>query len=127
MDGPARAVAPQYQRAGPRIQRLFQRASDPMNDFADAVEELSARTGYAINPIERVSERREDSAFVAAHAADPLAATILIAGDTPILRRDGDAVTALFRLPDIAAREAMLERAFLGLAGERRVRAWPRV
>ena len=34
-----------------------------MNDLAGAFPELSARTGYAVNPIERLSERREDAGF----------------------------------------------------------------
>ena len=58
-----------------------------MNDIAAGFPELSARTGYGVNPIERLSERREDGEFVAARAADPTAATLIIAGDTPILRR----------------------------------------
>ena len=37
-----------------------------MNDIAGGFPELSARTGYAINPIERLSERREDADFIAA-------------------------------------------------------------
>ena len=45
-----------------------------MNDIAPDFPELSARTGYGINPIERLSEKREDAAFVAAQAADPAAA-----------------------------------------------------
>ena len=48
----------------------------------------------------------------------PGAATLLIAGDLPILRRragDAGKVTALHPLREIAAREEALERAFLGL------------
>jgi NAD+ diphosphatase len=92
-----------------------------MNDLAGAFPELSARTGYAINPIERLSERREDGGFVAECAADPLAVTLLVAGDAMILRREGEAVTALFPLRRTEARETVLERAFLGLDGKRPV------
>ena len=92
-----------------------------MNDIAGEHLELSARIGYGVNPIERLSERREDAEFVAARAAEPEAATILIAGDLPILRRAGDAVTALHGLAEIAGRETVLERAFLGLDGTRPV------
>jgi NAD+ diphosphatase len=92
-----------------------------MNDIAGGFPELSSRTGYGVNPIERLSERREDQEFVAARAADPAAATLLIAGDIPILRRRQEAMTALFPLAEIAARETALERAFLGLDGERPV------
>ena len=92
-----------------------------MNDLAGAFPELSARTGYAINPIERLSERREDAGFVAECAADASALAILIAGDAAILRREGEAITALFPLRSIEARETTLERAFLGLDGKRPV------
>jgi len=92
-----------------------------MNDLASAFPELSARTGYAVNPIERLSERREDAGFVAACAADPSALAILIAGDAAVLRREGEAITALFPLRTIEARETTLERAFLGLDGRRPV------
>jgi NAD+ diphosphatase len=91
-----------------------------MNDVAGVLE-LSARTGYAINPIERASERREDADFIAALAADATSATILIAGDTPILRRPPEGMTALYPLPQVQARETTLERAFLGLDGARPV------
>ena len=90
-----------------------------MNDIAGSFPELSARTGYAVNPIERLSERREDAQFIAARAAEPEAATVLIAGDTPILQHAGEAVTALFPLRQVEAEEASLERAFLGLDGTR--------
>ena len=92
-----------------------------MNDIAGAFPELSARTGYAINPIERLSERREDARFVAERAADASAVTLLIAGDAAILRREQEAFTALFPLREIEARETTLERAFLGLDGARPV------
>jgi NAD+ diphosphatase len=91
-----------------------------MNDVAGVLE-LSARTGYAINPIERLSEKREDASFIAVLAADASAATILIAGDTPILRRQGEGMTALYPLAQVRARETTLERAFLGLDGARPV------
>jgi NAD+ diphosphatase len=92
-----------------------------MNDIANEFQELSARTGYAINPIERLSERRDDVDFVNGHAADPASVTVVIAGDHPILRREGERMTALHRLAEVAARETTLERAFLGLDGERPV------
>jgi NAD+ diphosphatase len=92
-----------------------------MNDFSGDFPELSARTGYAINPIERLSERREDARFVAERAADPAAVTVLIAGDVAILRRQGETITAFFPLKAIEERETLFERAFLGLDGARPV------
>ncbi len=88
-----------------------------MNDISGEFHELSSRIGYGVNPIERLSERRDDAAFVEAQAADAAAATILISGDIPILRPGGERVTALHPLAEIAQSETVLERAFLGLDG----------
>jgi NAD+ diphosphatase len=92
-----------------------------MNDVVGDISELSARTGYGVNPIERLSERRDDAAFVAECAADAAAVTVLISGDLPILRRELEGMTALHSLGTVAGREIGLERAFLGLDGERPV------
>ena len=69
-----------------------------MNDVTGDFPELSARTGYGVNPIERLSERREDAAFVETCAADPSAVTILISGDLPILAGEREGMTALHGL-----------------------------
>jgi len=92
-----------------------------MNDLTSAFQELSARTGYSVNPIERLSERREDAGFVAECAADASAQTLLVAGEAMILRREGETITSFFPLRGIEARETRLERAFLGLDGKRPV------
>jgi NAD+ diphosphatase len=80
--------------------------------------EPSARLGYAANALDRAAERRDDAEAVAAFTRHPGSKAVLIAGDIPILRRDGDGLTALFDA--VAARgfgEARTE-VFLGLDGE---------
>ena len=92
-----------------------------MNDVAALFAELSAHTGFSVNPIERLSERREEAGFIGECAADTRAMTVLVAGDVAILRREGETIRALFALRPIEARETVLERAFLGLDGGRPV------
>lgn len=57
--------------------------------------------GFAFNPIVRHSSERGDDAL-ARYAADPEAGAILLAGDVPILRREGEAARALHRNGDLA-------------------------
>lgn len=71
--------------------------------------------GYADNPIDRLSEKRDDAAFVASLRADPAARTLLIAGDTPILKRLGeDKGEARFRFEEVAPIDEAHEVALLG-------------
>jgi NAD+ diphosphatase len=68
--------------------------------------------GFARNPLLRHSAER-DAGLVARHAADPRALTVLVAGDVPILRRNGSGATGLLPLAD-AGRAAVREQVFLG-------------
>jgi NAD+ diphosphatase len=69
--------------------------------------------GFIRNPLLRHSAEREDG-LVAHHAADPKALTVLIAGDIPILRRNGAGATGLLPLSDARRAPALQEQAFLG-------------
>ena len=64
----------------------------------------SAIIGFGSNPLDRQSERRGDDAYIAAARADPAARFLVLAGDTPVLRKVGDGFDALF---DAAQREAL--------------------
>ena len=94
----------------------------PMSIRTFRPTEPSARLGYAANALDRAAERRDDAEAVAGFTQHPGAKAVLIAGDIPILRREGDHLTALFEAD--AARgfsrsdaEAFAE-VFLGLDGE---------
>jgi NAD+ diphosphatase len=73
------------------------------------------RLGYIANPIGRASERRTDTAFLAAVAADPRAATYVIGGELVILRKEPDGIDPLFTPAQAAALGAAGEPVFLGL------------
>jgi NAD+ diphosphatase len=77
--------------------------------------ELSATTGFADNPLDRRAELREREDEVALLLDDPRARTIVIAGETPVMRRDGEILSIWF---DIAAATGLgpaHERVFLGI------------
>ena len=73
---------------------------------------MSEGLGFIGNPLVRHSAER-DAGLVARHAADPKALTVVIAGDVPILRRNGTLAKGLLRVQD-ADRAACREQVFLG-------------
>jgi NAD+ diphosphatase len=78
------------------------------------------RLGFVRNPLSRHSAER-DQGIVERHLADAGAATVAIAGEIPILRRNGAAMTALLPLADLARVDTRHEQAFLGTLGGRPV------
>jgi NAD+ diphosphatase len=73
--------------------------------------------GYIRNPLLRHSAER-DADLVAVHAADPRTLTVLIAGEVPILRRNGAGATGLLPLADAGRGGAVRDQAFLGTLAE---------
>jgi NAD+ diphosphatase len=71
--------------------------------------------GFAANPLDRVSERREDQAFLAELKRRPDARALLICRDTPILRKHADGLDPLFALGEIDALGQARQIALLGL------------
>lgn len=69
--------------------------------------------GFAHNPLLRHSGER-DNGLSARHAADPRALTVLMAGDVPVLRREGAGMTGLCPVADAGRASAVREQAFLG-------------
>ncbi|WP_293854655.1 NAD(+) diphosphatase [uncultured Alsobacter sp.] len=77
--------------------------------------ERSTTLGYSINGLDRLAEHRDDAARMAGLRASPLARTLVIAGDVPLLHRNGEALDPLFRLDEVEAQGVIRESAFLGL------------
>ncbi len=69
--------------------------------------------GFTENRLVRHSAER-DAGLVERYARDESARTIAIAGDIPILRRNGGSATSLLRLSDLARVPERREQAFLG-------------
>lgn len=77
--------------------------------------ELSARTAFGRNRLNRHSERRENEAELAARRADERARTFVIVGDTPLLKTGDSPLRARFTLAQAQAFGDPLERAYLGI------------
>ena len=80
--------------------------------------DYSAQTGFADNPLDRMSEKRGDEVFMAGVLAQPDSRIVLFCNDMPLLRLRDGAHDPLFDLSEAAALGASQERIFLG-KGER--------
>lgn len=80
--------------------------------------DLSTRAGFSVNRLNRMSERRDDSAFIDGLKQAPASRSLVFSGDIPVLRRVDDGYDALFTLDEAAALGAPGETAFLGVDGE---------
>jgi NAD+ diphosphatase len=78
------------------------------------------RLGFVGNTLARHSAER-DHGLAERLASDPRAATVAIAGEVPILRKNGAGVSGLLPLADLERAAARHEQAFLGTLGERPV------
>ena len=76
--------------------------------------DLSSRTGFAGNPLDRLSEQRDDPAFIDSLKADPSTRAVVIVRDMPIMRRMHDVFMPFFTLPDAMSLGAVREVALLG-------------
>jgi len=76
------------------------------------------RLGYTQSPIERGAERRTDSAWLAAAAADTRALCYVIGGEQIILKKNGSTFDAAFSLSNARALGPATETVFLGLLAE---------
>jgi len=89
-----------------------------MPDLELYPSERSAQAGFAVNPLNRMSDRRDDAAFISALAASPIARSLVLSGDIPLLKKAGDTYEALFTFAEAAQFGTARETAFLGCRGE---------
>ena len=80
-------------------------------------KELSARTGYSANDLDRMSDKRDDAAHVEALRAHPEARTFVITGENVILERDSEGYRSLFTFAEAGRMGQARETAFLGHDG----------
>ena len=86
-----------------------------MNEAFFKSADRPKRFGFAANPLDRVSERREDEAFLAALRARPDARALLICRDTPIIKKGADGLDPLFPLGEAEKVGAVRQAALLGV------------
>jgi NAD+ diphosphatase len=79
-----------------------------------AFRELSAELGFSGNRLDRLSDRRDDAAFVDALCRDAAARTLIIVRDTPVLKRTGTGYMPWFDLGEAQAVGPGRETALLG-------------
>ena len=78
------------------------------------IDELSAVVGFSGNPLDRLSEKRDDPATVAELAARADARSLVFVADTPVLKQTADGFDAFFTLAEVEALGARDEQALLG-------------
>ncbi|MDF2120056.1 NAD(+) diphosphatase [Roseiarcaceae bacterium H3SJ34-1] len=76
--------------------------------------ELSAATGYAFNPINRLSERRDEPDFLESQLNDPAARFVVIGRDRPVLKEGNAKYDPLFTRNEAMALGDLRETVFLG-------------
>jgi len=74
----------------------------------------SVAVGFGFNPVNRLSERRQDEAYVQAARQAPATRFLVYAGDVPLLARRGEAYDALFAAPQLDGLGAATREVFLG-------------
>jgi NAD+ diphosphatase len=77
-------------------------------------DELSAATGYAFNPINRLSERRDEPDFLESQLNDPAARFVVIGRDRPVLKEGNGKFDPLFTRIEAMALGEIHETVFLG-------------
>lgn len=78
----------------------------------------STRPAFAVNPLNRMSERRDDASFLAGLREAAETRSLVISGEIPVLKTLSQGHDALFTLTEAAELGALRETAFLGLQGE---------
>jgi NAD+ diphosphatase len=73
---------------------------------------------YADHPMERASDRRNDTAFVAAASNHRNARAVIVSGERVVLRKAGELIDPLFAVSEARSLGADAEAVFLGIAGE---------
>jgi NAD+ diphosphatase len=86
-----------------------------MNDAFFKTQARAPAFGFGGAPLDRVSERREDAAYVAALRARPDAKAVLIARDMPILPRGAAPLAPFFPLAEVERLGGARIEALLGI------------
>jgi NAD+ diphosphatase len=81
---------------------------------APFTDELSAIVGFSGNPLDRLSEKRDDAQEVAKLAGRADARSLVFISETPVLKQGTEGFEAFFTLDEVAALGAHDEQALLG-------------
>ena len=78
------------------------------------IDELSSVVGFSGNPLDRLSEVRDNAETLAELAGRADARSLVFVSDTPVLKQTPDGFEAFFTLAEVAALGARHEQALLG-------------
>ncbi|VFU07303.1 NAD(+) diphosphatase [Methylocella tundrae] len=78
------------------------------------VKDRSASAGFALNPLNRMSMRRQDAAFLEQMSRSETARTLVFSEDLPIVKRGPGGFDPFFTLAEAAELGKIQETAFLG-------------
>jgi NAD+ diphosphatase len=90
------------------------RQGNDMSDKSNVFREISAEVGFSGDPLDRLSDKRDDVAFVEILKVDHAARTLVIARDMPVMTALGDALDPWFDMAGAAALGAAREMVLLG-------------
>jgi NAD+ diphosphatase len=79
----------------------------------------SQSTGFALNTLDRMSGRREDEAFVEGLRRASTSRCLILSGEIPALKSDGETHDALFTFDEAKGLGTATHTVFLGCHGER--------
>ena len=79
----------------------------------------SQSTGFALNTLDRMANQREDEAFIAGLKAATTSRCLVLSGEIPALKSDGETHDALFTFEEAKALGEARHAVFLGCHGDR--------
>lgn len=85
---------------------------------AASVFDRSAAVGFSLNPLDRLSQRRDDDAFVNEKRHDASTRYLVLAGDVPVLSRHREHYDVLFSRTALASLGTPVRDIFLGVDHE---------
>src|SRR5271166_2078491 len=78
------------------------------------LKDRSASAGFAVNPLNRMSMRRHDAAFLDTLQRSNAARALVLSGDMPVVKRSKTGFDPFFTLSETAQLGTVRETAFLG-------------
>jgi NAD+ diphosphatase len=94
---------------------------DPIESIlapAPSVFDRSAAVGFSLNPLDRMSQHRDDAAFVDEKRQQASTRYMVLVGDVPVLHRHGEHYDVLFSRTALAALGTPIRDIFLGVDTE---------
>ena len=96
------------------VREPFESREEQMTAGASTFREISAEVGYSGFALDRLSERRDDQAFIDSLRGQANARSLVVARDMPVLKSSGDALDPWFTLAQVTGLGPVRESVLLG-------------